>query len=85
MGQGVVGWLDGRMGVGAAVGSCIDSRAGHAGGDHPPAPLGWWRREGRGAGGEQRRMVGAKHTPTCLSYLPTYPAGLTQNITLQIG
>lgn len=33
-------------GVGAAVGSCIDSRAGHAGGDHPPAPSGWWRREG---------------------------------------
>lgn len=30
MGQGwVAGWLDG---VGAAVGSCIDSRAGHAGG-----------------------------------------------------
>lgn len=41
MGQGVAGWLDGRMGVGAAVGSCIDSRAGHAGGDHLPAPLGW--------------------------------------------
>jgi len=43
VGQGVAGWLDG---VGAAVGSCIDSRAGHAGGDHPPAPPGWWRREG---------------------------------------
>lgn len=36
----------------------------------------------KGVEGEQCRMVGAKHTPICL---PTYPAGLTQNIILQIG
>jgi hypothetical protein len=76
------GWLDE---VGAAVGSCIDSRAGHArvGGTTGPTTAGWWRRD---SGHERCRMVGAKHTPICLPpaclLAPCLPACLPARLCL---